>query len=117
MSREVVVFSMQDNSKESIVTDAETWGQLKNESSRITKMSTGMKVTIKENRTAIESDESILPMSDITLFLFPAKVKAGDDMSDKIIDEYSEKLSVELVNALEKDFKSYEKMIKESIGE
>lgn len=104
MSRKVVVFSMQDNSKEEIYTNAETWGQVKQENSKINSMSRGMKVTIKESRTTVESDESVLPDGDVTLFLFPAKVKAGNnENAEKIIEDYTEKFSTDYMNAVEKD--------------
>lgn len=118
MAREIVVFSMQDNSREAIRTNAETWGQVKRESSKIANMASGMKVTIKENRTTIESDDSVLPDEDVTLFLFPAKVKAGiSEVANKIIEDYTENLSIAIVDALEKDLQSFEEIINESVGQ
>lgn len=111
MSRKVTVFSMNDNSRHVVETSAETWGQLKAESSQVVKMSRDMKVTIKENRTTIESDDSVLPDGDCTLFLFAAKVKAGGLTEEKLIEDYATTKAGELVDAVEKDLDQIEEKV------
>lgn len=114
MSRKVTVFSMQDNSRITADTNAETWGQLKSENSQINKMQRDMKVTIKENRTTIESDDSLLPDGDCTLFLFAAKVKAGATPEEKLIEEYSTVKAKEIIEAFEKDIEAFDKKVRKT---
>lgn len=102
---------MQDNSRHVVETSAETWGQLKAESSQVAKMSRDMKVTIKENRTTIESDDSLLPDTECTLFLFAAKVKAGGLTEEKLIEDYAATKANELVDATEKDLDQIEEQV------
>lgn len=107
MARTITVFSMQDQSKLEHRTNARTWGELCRENSSIASMANGMKVTCKQTRTSLESQESLLPNEgeDLTLFLFPAKVKAGEEESqfDKIAEAYAETQSNKIVEEIEKN--------------
>lgn len=79
MTRKVVVFNMGDNSRQEVQTSVTTWKQLLDNYPGIRNMvASDMKVVIKQTKTTIESDESVLPDDrDITIYLTPGKVKAG----------------------------------------
>lgn len=69
-------------------TDAKTWGELKSLHSEIATLSSGMKAVIKETKTTIESEESVLPNSDTVIYLTMGKVKAGiNAITQKAINE------------------------------
>lgn len=72
---------MQDNSNVSFESSsARTWGDVLRGSSSVKGMvSSDMKIVIKQTKAVIESDETILPEGDITIYLFPGKVKAGEN--------------------------------------
>jgi hypothetical protein len=78
MARKVVVFNMGDNSRQEVYSSAGTWAQLLGESDAIRRMVLpDMKIVIKQTKTTIESDSSVLPDGEVTIYLTPGKVKAG----------------------------------------
>jgi hypothetical protein len=73
--RKVTVVSTQANDRQTVDSNATTWGQLKAEISNI--MNGDMKVTVRETRVDLVHEDAVLPTGDFTIFLFPAKVKSG----------------------------------------
>jgi hypothetical protein len=101
--RTVTVFSMNDNGRETLRTSATTWGQVKAESSAIRSMvKSDMKVVIKQTKAVIESEDTILPNDDVTIYLFPGKVKSGDNTESKI-KELAEQLIDGFVKCMKQD--------------
>lgn len=59
-------------------TEATTWGQLKDLVTQDFGNVEGMKAVVKETRGTLERNDAILPEEDCTIFLTPAKIKAGN---------------------------------------
>lgn len=69
---------MNSNQRVEHNTYSTTWGSIKSEKAEIARMVTAdMKIVIKQTKAVIESDDTILPDGDITIYLFPGKVKSG----------------------------------------
>jgi hypothetical protein len=79
-TRKITVFNTQSNTPSEFMSDAVTYGEIKNQISSVN----GMKVVIRETKVTLEDDGAILPSGDFTIFLFPEKVKSGISA-----DEYS----------------------------
>lgn len=82
--RKITIVSTNTDQVFDVESSAETWGELKRESS-ISNVSSGMKAMIRETKNTLESDQAILPQGDFVLYLTPSKVKSGwssDDLSD-----------------------------------
>ncbi len=71
---------MQTNESAPVETNARTWGEVKAASSRVRGMlgSGDDKLVIKQTKATIETDDVVLPEGDITVYIFPGKVKAGN---------------------------------------
>lgn len=71
---------MQTNESAPVETNARTWGEVKAASSRVRGMlgSGDVKLVIKQTKATIETDDVVLPEGDITVYIFPGKVKAGN---------------------------------------
>jgi hypothetical protein len=64
-----------------------------------------MKIVIKQTKTTIESDSSVLPDGEVTIYLTPGKVKAGarpDNYRSRIKTEAAKKIAP-LLGALKTD--------------
>lgn len=114
--RTVTVFAMNTNQRRSIDTGARTWGEVKSADSGIRGMVTSdMKIVIKQTKAVIESDDTVLPDNDITIYLFPGKVKSGASPSrayEKEAANISERLVSQFFEALKKDAKETDRIIK-----
>lgn len=90
--RTISLFFTQESREVMIDSDATTLGQLK--SAIPTESLGGKKLTVRETRSTLESDDSILPTGEFTLYVYPAKSKAGydtgDDDSYKLDEIYKE---------------------------
>lgn len=74
-TRTVTIYSTQSKSSQTIETSAKTWGELKAEMP-----STGnVRAVIRETRNTLESSSTQLPDQDFTLFMYPQRVKSGDE--------------------------------------
>lgn len=80
--RKVTVKSTQSSKLKDYMTDVTTWGDLKGVVDAGT-----MKAILKETRTELAFDSSLLPEGDFTIFLFPGdKIKSGVDIEQLISD-------------------------------
>lgn len=88
-ARRVKYVSVQDNLPASVVTAAETWGQLKEEVPTIGLKASGMKVHIKETNTEVTSDSQYLPVGDFSLYFLIEKNKSGNNQEvEEAVEEY-----------------------------
>jgi hypothetical protein len=83
--RKVTIYSTRTRATQVIETEATTWGELKSLINDDMGVSSS-KVMIRENRTTLEHNDAALPEGDITLFLYPEKVKSGTDGDVEIKD-------------------------------
>lgn len=83
---QVTVFSTKGKRKSVVVTEANTWGELKKDLLKEGIETTGFKAIVGENQVTLESSAASLPKGltpagevtkDFTLFLNPIKVKSG----------------------------------------
>ncbi len=74
-TRKITVYSTQAKSSQSIETSAATWGELKSEMSDIG----NVRAVIRETRNSLDTPSSKLPDQDFTLFLYPQRVKSGNE--------------------------------------
>jgi len=79
-SRKITVFDTMTSQKSEYRSSAETFGQFKSE---VDVDWTDKKVTVRETRVTLESDDAQLPESDIVLFLFKQKSKFGSGDKDE----------------------------------
>lgn len=75
--RKIIVVSARDNSRKEVMSDATTWGALQPALDGQNISTTDMKAILRETKTALESNDSVLPTGEFTLFLTPGKVKSG----------------------------------------
>lgn len=109
--RNIKVFSLAENTSQTIRTDAVTWGEVLEASSAISSLvMPDMKIVIKETKGVIESREAELPQDrDLTIYLTPGKVKSGDfskevqDHLTELRDLFVEVLQVDLINLSAED--------------
>lgn len=97
---------MADNSRQSVITDANTWGEVLNESREINGMViSDMKIVIKETKGVIESLDTVLPEQDITIYLTPGKVKSGNQVfiTKATLKEQATSIFNDFCEALRKD--------------
>lgn len=98
-TRKITVFDSQSANKQEFQSSAATWGEFKLEVNEIVTF-TDKKVTIRETRTTVESDEAMLPEGDIVLFVFQQKSKfGGDKKMSRQLDHILIKLE-EIINLL-----------------
>ena len=94
--RKVTIYSTKTKAQQEIETGVTTWGELKQLVNPEMGVATA-KCMVRENRTTLESNEAQLPQGDITIFVYPEKVKSG------IIDDvYSPLSSAKLRRACQK---------------
>lgn len=74
-TRKITVYSTQAKSSQTIETSVSTWGELKAEMSDVG----NVRAVIRETRNSLDTPSSKLPDQDFTLFLYPQRVKSGDD--------------------------------------
>lgn len=103
---------MNDNGRATVRTNSTTWGQIKSDSPEIRAMvKNDMKVVIKQTKAVIESEDTILPDEDVTIYLFPGKVKSG------VTQERKRSLAEEIINgfcaAVKRDLEETGKKIEE----
>lgn len=80
--RTVTVYSTQGRGESQVIeTDASTWGELK---SQIDFSTGNVKAVVRENRTTLEANDAMLPNQDCTVFLYPSKVKSGQDVFENM---------------------------------
>jgi len=74
-TRTVTIYSTQAKSSQTIETSAKTWGELKSEMPN-----TGnVRAVIRETRNTLGSSSTELPNQDFTLFMYPERVKSGNE--------------------------------------
>ena len=74
-TRKITVYSTQAKSSQTIETSASTWGKLKAEMSDVG----NVRAVIRETRNSLDTPSSKLPDQDFTLFLYPQRVKSGNE--------------------------------------
>ena len=82
--RKVTIYSTKTKAQQVIETGVNTWGELK----QLVNPEMGVnssKSMVRENRTTLESNEATLPAGDITIFLYPQKVKSGSGKKEEQI--------------------------------
>lgn len=97
--RKVTIYSTKTKAQQVIETGVNTWGELKQLINPEMGVSSA-KCMVRENRTTLESNEAILPTSDITIFVYPEKVKSG--AGKKKEDAYAPLSSAKLRKACQK---------------
>lgn len=76
-SRSVTIFFTQEGKEVTVVSAARTLGELKGAPELAEYHLDGKKLTVRETRTTLETNESVLPEGDIVIFVYPVKSKAG----------------------------------------
>jgi hypothetical protein len=111
--RKVTVFSMNNSQRVQVSTSASTWGEVKGQSSDIRSMVTSdMKIVIKNTKAVIETDDTVLPDGDVTIYLFPGKVKSGvSHWADDKSKELAAKFVDGLIEAMKKDVELMQKAL------
>lgn len=74
-TRKITVYSTQAKSSQTIETSASTWGELKAEMSDVG----DVRAVIRETRNSLDTPSSKLPDQDFTLFMYPQRVKSGNE--------------------------------------
>lgn len=76
--RKVTIYSTKTKVQQTLETDVTLWGELKALIDPEMGVSSS-RCMVRENRTTLESNQAILPDTDITIFVYPEKVKSGTD--------------------------------------
>ena len=89
-TRIITVFSQKDSAGAAVEvnTAASTWGEFKTQY-RQEFTFTNVRGVVRHNKNILEVDGALLPQGEFTMFLFPKKVKSGQDMRTK--EEYEQK--------------------------
>lgn len=74
--KEIKVLSSTKSGFRTIVSEAETWGQLKDNLREFGNVNE-LTAVVKETKNTLEDDGASLPAGDFTLYLSPKKIKAG----------------------------------------
>ena len=74
-TRKITIYSTQAKSSQTIETSASTWGELKGELSDVG----NVRAVVRETRNSLDTPSSKLPDQDFTLFMYPERVKSGND--------------------------------------
>tara|TARA_Y100001951_G_C11234403_1_gene236562 strand:+ start:394 stop:900 length:507 start_codon:yes stop_codon:yes gene_type:complete len=74
-TRKITVYSTQAKSSQTIETSATTWGELKAEMSNVG----NVRAVIRETRNSLDTPSAKLPDQDFTLFMYPQRVKSGNE--------------------------------------
>lgn len=101
MARKIVVFSTKTNKSSSVMSDATTWGQLKDELSSV--LNEEMVATIVETKNQLVSNDALLPEGEFKLVLTPAKTKSGGEIIDiaSVFAEFREKVDAAFEEVLQ----------------
>jgi len=84
-TRSVTIYSTQSKSSQTIETSASTWGELRSELSG----TKNVRAVVRETRNSLEGASSKLPNNDFTLFLYPERVKSGnEELLQKKVKEF-----------------------------
>lgn len=96
----ITVFSTKGRKKSQIESNAQTWGQLKEDLLREGIDTQGLKSIIGETQLSLESNKAVLPDYDFVLFLSPVKVKSGCDINPETMSykECKEYIKNEVAN-------------------
>lgn len=106
--RKITVFSQSGNSRTSVNSSATTWGELLDSQPDIAAhVNSDVKIMIRETKTAIESRDSILPDTDLNIYLSATKVKSGLTEEQVIIE--SENIATDLTEAVLTDIEAMSK--------
>jgi len=85
-TRSVTIYSTQSKSSQTIETSASTWGELRSELSG----TKNVRAVVRETRNSLEGASSKLPNNDFTLFLYPERVKSGNE---ELLQKKSKRIS------------------------
>ena len=77
--RNITIFSTRGSRRNTIQSDATTWGELQADLSDAEVEYSGFKAIVSSTQNTLESLEAQLPEGDFTLMLIPGKVKSGTD--------------------------------------
>lgn len=101
MARKIVVFSTKTNKSSIVMSDATTWGQLKDELSSV--LNEEMVATIVETKNQLVSNDALLPEGEFKLVLTPAKTKSGGEIIDiaSVFAEFREKVDAAFEEVLQ----------------
>lgn len=77
MSRKITIYSTKTKATQEITTPVTTWGELK----PLVNSEMGVasaKCMVRETRNTLENNEAVLPTGDFIVFVYPEKVKSGN---------------------------------------
>lgn len=78
MSRKITIYSTKTKATQEITTPVTTWGELKPLVN--SEMGVGnAKCMVRETRNTLENNEAVLPTGDFIVFVYPEKVKSGNE--------------------------------------
>ena len=78
MSRKITIYSTKTKATQEITTPVTTWGELKPLVN--SEMGVGSaKCMVRETRNTLENNEAVLPTGDFIVFVYPEKVKSGNN--------------------------------------
>lgn len=78
MSRKITIYSTKTKATQEIKTPVTTWGELKPLVN--SEMGVGSaKCMVRETRNTLENNEAVLPTGDFIVFVYPEKVKSGNE--------------------------------------
>ena len=78
MSRKITIYSTKTKATQEITTPVTTWGELKPLVN--SEMGVGSaKCMVRETRNTLENNEAVLPTGDFIVFVYPEKVKSGNE--------------------------------------
>lgn len=75
--REITIYNTVGQNKQTIMSDANTWGQLQEQLHQRNINTSNMKTVIGETQLSLESPQGALLDGPFTLFMMPQKVKSG----------------------------------------
>lgn len=71
--RKILVFNTSEGTPREFESDATTYGEIKQQVTQ----GSSYKVILQNTKATLEASDAVLPEGDITIFLFPEKVKSG----------------------------------------
>ena len=78
MSRKITIYSTKTKATQEITTPVTTWGELKPLVNSEMGVSNA-KCMVRETRNTLENNEAVLPTGDFIVFVYPEKVKSGNE--------------------------------------
>jgi hypothetical protein len=94
VKKKVTLYNTVGQNKKVIDSEASCWKELKAELSDLNISFNNMRVIVGGSNVTLESPNAILPETDFLLFLFPVKVKSGNNF-----EEYDENEAAEINNS------------------